>query len=66
MRKDKLIERNDSPELTWEEKNPISYYYYSSDAIERLKVMLEEEKEVIKMSNLTQEEKEKLMKESKH
>jgi hypothetical protein len=33
-----------SQELTWEEKNPISYFYYSSDAIERLKEMLKTEK----------------------
>jgi len=39
MRKDKLIERKESPNLTWEEMHPISYFYYSSDAIERLKEM---------------------------
>lgn len=30
--------RNSSPtELTWEEKNPITYLYSSSDTIERLR-----------------------------
>lgn len=32
-----------SAELTWEEKNPINYLYYSSDALERLKEILKAE-----------------------
>jgi uncharacterized protein YajQ (UPF0234 family) len=30
-------------ELTWEEKNPINYLYYTSDALEQLKEILRNE-----------------------
>jgi hypothetical protein len=32
----------DSPELTWEEKNPISYYYYTAVELEEVKRIVEE------------------------
>jgi hypothetical protein len=47
----------DSPELTWEEKNPISYYYYTSAEIEELKRISRAESKAEKSNQASSNEK---------
>ena len=58
----------DSPELTWEEKNPISYYYYTAgeifEVIKIVKLLLKKEKEKIEQE--LEQELKKMIKEKRN